>query len=965
MNRILDSFLLFTFVSLFNDELFYMIKHLLFSVFISFFIFTAGAQITVSPINPKSNETVEIVFDAGKGNKALFGETDDVYFHAGLITATSRDDKDWKFVRGNWGVADAEFLMEPLGGDKYRMSFIPQEFFHLDSDVEVRQIALVFRNANGEKVAKTENETDFLIPLNGYKPPKEVQEEYVIESQKFLSYSISNNQLSIHTQNGAIRFQYFTKDILKVFFIPKNTAILDTSISVVLKPQEIQAVISEDEKKVTWSTEAFNLEIQKDPFNISYYYNNELLLKEERGFFQRTESCGLRFCLDADEAIYGTGERAVPLNRRGYKLDLYNRPDYNYAKNARNLNYTMPVLLSDKKYLLFIDNNQKAYFDIGETEENILEFSAIGGEMKYYIVAGESFAEISQSFTELVGRQPLPPRWALGNLQSRMAYRTQAEVESIVDEMIEKDFPLDAVILDFYWFGDSILGHLGNLDWYAKNWPQPEKMIKNFKDKGVKTILITEPFVIDTSYWFVHGDTSALFTTNKQGETYVMKEFYFGHAALMDMFKPQTKDWFWEQYQKQIEIGIAGWWGDLGEPETHPTDMYHVNGKADEVHNMYAHEWAAMVFRKYQEHYPQQRLFHLNRSGAVGTQRYSIFPWSGDVSRSWSGFQAQLPLMLNMSLCGLGYISSDLGGFALGKKDEELYTRWLQMGVFNPVFRPHGSGIPSEPIFFSESTQDIVRESIKLRYRLMPYIYSAAYENTVTGKPIVKPLFFYHDNVKFKDYSDAYYFGDELIAVPVTESGQKIKNVLLPDGGWYDFFTDQYYPRGAMLSLDVDMDHIPVFVKGGAFIPMLQDYTTTDQYPESELFIHYYPGTEGEETTYTLFEDDGKNAKNLENRNYQLIDFKALNNDKEIVISLDRNRMKYQKNQKNRRIIFVLHNIAEMPQALELDGKKIEIASPLDKRRESAIKANYDKDKMLLHIDMLWEYDQIELKVKR
>ncbi len=926
--------------------------------------FLLQAQITTDPSKPKTTEEIEIVFDAGKGNKALFGLQEEVFFHAGLITNTSTDEKDWKFVQGNWGKADPDFQMESLGGDKYQLLINPQAFFHIDTTVKVQQIAIVFRDAKGEKVAKNIDETDFLIPVNGYKPPQKIQDEFKYSSRKFIGYQLNKQQLMVNTNHGNYRFQFYAPDILKVNFLPENTIIHDTSISVVLYPENVDAELKETTNKLVWESPQMKCIVQKDPFEVSFFYKSDLLIKEELGFFERKYSSGIRFELSPKEAIYGTGERAIPLNRRGYKLELYNRPDYNYAKNARNLNYTLPVLLSDRKYLLFIDNPQKAQLDIGETEEDILEFSAIGGEMKYYIVAGESYNQVSSSFTKLVGRQPLPPRWALGNLQSRMAYRTQKEVEDIVGEMIEKDFPIDAVIIDFYWFGDSIKGYLGNLKWYEKNWPQPKKMIEDFKKKGVKTILITEPFVIDTSYWFEHADSSSYFATHKDGSTYVMNDFYFGKAALIDLFKSDSKEWFWQQYQKQIEIGVAGWWGDLGEPETHPVDMYHINGKAQEVHNMYANEWAKMVFENYQKHYPNQRLFHLNRSGATGTQRYSIFPWSGDVSRSWSGLQAQLPLMLNMSLCGLAYISSDLGGFALGEKDEELYIRWLQMGVFNPIFRPHGSGIPSEPIFFSEQTQNIVRRAIKLRYSLMPYIYNASYNNTISGQPIVKPLFYYHSKEEaFKNYSEMYYFGDQIIVAPVIEKGQKEKNILLPKGKWFDFYNDEYFEGGKEYTLNTTLWRIPVFVKAGSFIPMLPLYSSTDFYPEDKIFMQYFHHPSIDTSVYQLFEDDGENARNLETNNYQLIHFKAVNNQNEISIFVHRDRKEYKKNQEEREIWWCFHNIEFFPKGLVVNGEKIKIDPILEKPAKPGIDAKYDDKRKVLYLDMPWIGDEMEIKI--
>jgi alpha-glucosidase (family GH31 glycosyl hydrolase) len=920
------------------------------------FIFLLGisyAQITTLPSKPLSDENIEIIFDAGKGNKALYGLNEDIYFHAGLITATSNSSSDWKFVWGDWGKAKKEYLLEDLGGDKYKMNINIRKDFGIDSDVQIYQLALVFRDAKGEKVAKTQNESDFLIPVDGYVPPKKEVDSLKYDKREYVKHRLNGQVLELTTSHGDYHFQFYNDHILKVKFLANNQCVKDTSISVILNPDHQRAKLLDFKSNLSWKNGDFLLKIDKAPLLISYYFKNKLLFQEELGFFERNSSIGLRTYLAKDEAIYGTGERAVPMNRRGYKLELFNQPDYNYGLNARNLNYTLPVMLSSKNYLLFIDNPQKAWLDIGETRDSILEFRAIGGEMKYFVVTGNNFSEIQTAFTELVGRQPLPPRWALGNLQSRMAYRTQSELEGIVEEMQKKDFPLDAVIIDFYWFGDSIKGYLGQLDWYRKNWPEPEKMIQKFKDKGVKTILITEPFVIDTSYWFRHGDTSGLFATDKAGGTYVMKDFYFGHAALMDMFKPATKKWFWQQYDKQMKIGVEGWWGDLGEPETHPEDMYHVNGKAFEVHNMYAHEWARMVSDGFKEFYPNKRLFHLNRSGATGTQRYSIFPWSGDVGRSWSGFQAQLPLMLNMSLCGLGYISSDLGGFAMGEKDEELYIRWLQMGVFNPVFRPHGSGIPSEPIFFSQETQRIVREAIKLRYRLMPYIYNLAYQNTTQGTPIVKPLLYYHQDEKFKNYSDAYYFGRQIIAAPVIEKAQKEKEVWLPEGLWYDFYTNDTYNGNNEVLMDLTLDHFPVFVKSGAFIPMLNDYNTTDNYPQDVLRMHYYPAEINASSSYQLYEDDGVYANNLEEGLYQITAFSSSNTDEKMNISFERVEGAYLDGIE-RRLQFIIHHLEDFPEAVTLNGESIMVYHVLQMPAVKVIDAKYDPKEMKLYINMPW-----------
>jgi oligosaccharide 4-alpha-D-glucosyltransferase len=378
---------------------------------------------------------------------------------------------------------------------------------------------------------------------------------------------------------------------------------------------------------------------------------------------------------------------------------------------------------------------------------------------------------------------------------------------------------------------------------------------------------------------------------------------------------------------------------------------------------MYAHEWAGMLYKKYAEFYPNERLFHLNRSGSVGTQRYSIFQWSGDVSRSWSGFQAQLPLMLNMSLCGLGYISSDLGGFAAGEKDEELYTRWLQMGVFNPVFRPHGSGIPSEPIFFSEETQRIVRNSIKLRYRLMPYIYNAAAENSMTGRPIVKPLFYYHpDDARFTEYSEAYYFGDQMVVVPVIQRKATGKEIKLPEGMWYDFYTREMVEGPATINKELTMENIPVFVKAGSFIPMVNDFQTTDNYPHQNLQIHFYPQKMGESAQYSLFDDDGKDAKNLKTGNYRITNFESNHSDEELTINIKTQNNHY-KAPRNEFLEWHIYALDKFPAALEVDGEKIPVFHILNKPAIMGIDAKYNPTNKELIIIMPRTQETMSMKI--
>lgn len=675
----------------------------------------------------------------------------------------------------------------------------------------------------------------------------------------------------ITTGSGTLFITPYSTQIARVAFIPEGSTGTDSSDAVIMKPERnIKRWQQQLPGRVTvLHTEWLKFVVTEQPFNLSIVAGHDTLISRAAMFGAEQGESSVSTSLAGSEQIYGAGERAVPLNRRGYEMPLYNRPNYGYGVGVTSLNYSVPVVVSSKKYAMLWDNPQKGLVDIGKTSPGKLTWKAIGGEARYFIMAAGNYPELMSLYTELTGRQSLPPRWALGNLQSRMAYRNQAETDSIVSLMIEKDFPIDAIILDFYWFGDSIKGYLGNLDWYRPAWPAPEKMIQDFMQKGVKTILITEPYIIDSLKNYKDALAHNIFVTDSTGKTYLDTNFYFGHGSLIDIFKPEARQWFWEHYQKQIEKGIAGWWGDLGEPESHPSDIYHVNGKADEVHNIYGHYWDKMLFEKYARYYPDRRLFHLQRSGFAGSQRYSAYPWTGDVGRSWSGLQAQLPVLLSMSMNGLGYIHSDAGGFAMGEKDDELYTRWLQFAVFTPILRPHGSGIPSEPVYFNDTTQKIVRRFMNLRYTLLPYNYTLAWQNATKGYPLMRPLYYsFPDDTAAVNVNDQYLWGDNMLIAPVIAPGQRIRSVYLPVGGWYDYFSGEYYPGGKREDIPVSPDRIPVFVRSGAFIPETRPVRSTDFYHSDNFTVRYYPSGKSE---FVQYEDDGADNHALANGQYELI----------------------------------------------------------------------------------------------
>lgn len=936
-------------------------------LFVGFFLFVsslASAQLVRTiPEVPKLTDTVQLIFDASQGNAALKNFGGEIYFHAGLITTASKDDHDWKFVVGDWGQADPRVRMKPLGGSLFVGKIHPASFFGVPNDLKVNRLALVFRNTDGSLVGKTKEEQDIFIDFDGYQAPSPTIPAVISGEKTYRGQQMIDGALVIQTDQGDISFRPFADSIVEVMLHPDGFNGFDSSHAVIAKPELPDCLLTEAQNALMFDLPGLQIFIRKNPFSVSFLKNGTPFLEEELGFFNGNQSAGVRFKKSAEEKYYGSGGRASGIALNGKKLGLYNRADYNYEFGAYNLNYMIPLLMSSNRYMVLYDNPQKGTIDVDSNHEGLIEFATIGGPQRYYLIYGKDYKSLLRQYSWLTGRQPMLPRWALGNLQSRMAYRTQQETDSIVSLMGKEDFPIDAVILDFYWFGDSIKGHLGRLDWFKPSWPDPEKMINDFKSKGIQTILISEPYIIDSLANFEIASELDILVKDSLGNDYIDKQFYFGNGALIDIFKPSAGDWLWTKYKQQFDQGIAGLWGDLGEPESHPSDMVHVAGKADEVHGIYGHYWAKSIYDRFRRDFPEKRLFFLARAGFAGSQRYGMVPWSGDVSRSWGGLKAQLPAMLNMSLSGIPYMHSDAGGFAQGIKDDELYTRWLQFAVFTPVLRPHGSGVPSEPVFFNDTTKTIVRHFMKMRYQLLPYIYTLTWQAEQNGSPIVRPLLYeYPDDERFKTHFETYLFGRDLLIAPVTSPGLKRMNIDLPQGLWYHFWTRQKIRGGASVTVNVALESIPVFVRAGSIIPMTESIKTTADFNSRKVFFHLYLPEGDAALSAEMYEDDGEQFDSYSKGAYELIQIHGNASSGQIALDLNKSGNGYAGMPDLRMVEFVICG-------KEGDFKKVQLneneLQPLSEDMGLKNQLGFWKDQEgQWHIRFLWAGEEIKLKAQ-
>jgi oligosaccharide 4-alpha-D-glucosyltransferase len=290
----------------------------------------------------------------------------------------------------------------------------------------------------------------------------------------------------------------FSVSFLVVLFLEDSVASFPAN-AIIAQPYADKVTFKESKEQLHLSTNKISAVITKQPFKISYYQSGEYLFSEEEGYFANDSISGFRFNLNQTEHLFGAGERALGMNRRGLRLQLYNRASYGYQTHADLMYYSMPLVISSEKYMLGFDNGASGWLDLGKTEANILQFECVGGRKSYFVVASNTWQGLMSNFTELTGRQPMLPRWALGNISSRMGYHSQQEVESVIDKYAEDNIPLDGIVLDLYWFGPDVKGHMGNLEWDRDSFPESELMLKRNKEKGIKTVLITEPFILKNS----------------------------------------------------------------------------------------------------------------------------------------------------------------------------------------------------------------------------------------------------------------------------------------------------------------------------------------------------------------------------------------------------------------------------------------------------------------------------------
>ncbi|MCM1369279.1 MAG: DUF5110 domain-containing protein [Candidatus Amulumruptor caecigallinarius] len=697
------------------------------------------------------------------------------------------------------------------------------------------------------------------------------------------SISSSGNSTMISTDNGVVVVTPLSPEIFKVSRIPsaEHTFRFPESKSVILPSSTEGVSWYANGNQVVYKTATTTMTVDRKTGLATFLSaEGDTLLVEAGGVNNERPLKRVDFKNGVAQNFYGAGERGHRLRLNGDTLVMYNRQNYGYGggdPRISQMGITMPYFLSDHGYGVLFDDYNMSKLHLGA--DTISYESATPKPLSYYFINGEgTMPGVVSGLTKLTGRQQLPPLWALGYITSRYGYHNEKETLGAIDSLKTRGFPVDGIVLDLYWYGKET--DMGRLEWNKEQFPDHKKMLDSLRNMGVHTVLINQPYInkIGAIDNYNMLSEAGMLVKDSLGNTHDVTT-WVGDAGMFDMSNPATRAWLYTRLRDLTADGVSGWWGDLGEPEVHPLTIRHHNGEtASQYHNVYGNDWSKLIYEMLRTEYPEMRPMLMMRGGTAGLQRYSVFPWTTDVARSWAGFEPQVALMLNSGLSGLGYMGSDVGGFAVDPSDTyqpELYVRWLQMGTFSPMLRTHAQFKP-EPYHYMQH-EAILKDFISKRYQWLPYNYTLAYENTAEGLPLARPINFHNTPGEVDaNNTDEYLWGEEVLVAPVFKQGARQRKVTFPAGSrWIDWNNPlRSYAGGTTATVAAPLEQLPLFVKAGSFIPQyMMPVKNVADYDPTFLTIKYFPGDK--ETSYTMFDDNRLSPVSLSTGQYQLITFSA------------------------------------------------------------------------------------------
>jgi alpha-glucosidase len=575
----------------------------------------------------------------------------------------------------------------------------------------------------------------------------------------------------------------------------------------------------------------------------------------------------------AGEHYFGCGERTGELDKTGSQQIFWNiDPPRGHTALQNNLYASIPftlVLAEGLAWGFFLDSTTRVDFDLAHDEPQRAWFGAANGDLVYYVFCGPTPRDVLARYTDLTGHTPLPPIWALGNGQSRFSYETAEEVLQIARSFRERDIPCDTLYFDI----DTLDGYRV-FTWNPVGFPDPKGLLAELREMGYHAVSIVDAGVkVDEHYSvYVEGIARDLFCKNPQGDDY-QNVVWPGICTFPDFTNPETRTWWGDQHRQLLDAGVDGIWCDMNEPglfippnSTMPPDVIHPGGGRAQshiqVHNAYGSLMAQAAREGLLRLRPNRRPFVISRAGYAGIQRHALL-WTGDNSSTWEHLSMSIAQLQNLGLSGVGWSGVDVGGY-YGDTTGELLARWTEFGIFQPFLRNHSEKTTrhQEPWRFGEPYESVSRDMLKLRQRLLPYLYTLFEECHRTGAPILRPLFWaYPEDAATYSMDDEFLCGDALLVAPVTRPGVEYRHVYLPAGSWFHLWTGARVDGPAHILAHAPLGEPAVYVRANTAVPLGPEMNYVGQQAADPLTFVLYP-SEGSGSA-TFYEDAGDGYEHL------------------------------------------------------------------------------------------------------
>jgi alpha-glucosidase len=703
-------------------------------------------------------------------------------------------------------------------------------------------------------------------------------------------------QIRLRAEQATLELDFLTPHVVRARLALPDEVATGQKVALPLADPDLALTVA-DGDPYTVTTPEFSVRIYRDPLRMVFRDASGTVLVQtgEAGALawesvddgrRRVQA---RFRRATEEHYYGLGQAGPSLDKDGTTRRLWNS-HYGYGPGSDT---AVPFVMSSRGYGLFFDNSWDAEVSFGRSDERSnLVYTAEGGQLDCYFFCAPNPKAILAEYARLTGHPPIPPRWAFGYIQSTRHFENAEEIVDLARTLRDKHIPCDAIVfLSTYGPDMGMNNGVGTLEFHPELWAEPAALLQQLKDRNFRVVSHEYPVISPKSSNFHEAEQRGYVVDYTGSESSVM--FNEGQRYL-DFTNPAVGSWWWETHRPLVDLGVDGWWLDGGEGPPASVQLHAGSGQA--LHNVFDFNRQQAFAEGERRSRPEQRSWLLCRSGYAGMQRLGATCWSGDISNTFGVFANQLSLGLSTALSGVPYWGTDIGGFFHTVPESgELFARWFQFGAFSPIFRSHGRGVGPRgwrehlPWAHGAAIEEVCRTYAELRYRLMPYTYSLAWEAHRDGTPLMRPLVLeYPDDPNVVDMSTEYMWGPSFLVAPVTAGGATHWQVYLPRGNWYDFWTHAQYTGGQWIEVDAPLERLPLLVRGGAIVPRGPRLDYMDQRAGNLSLLIYPDG----DSSFDLYEDDGV-SRAYESDAYVVTTLRCAASDTRIQLSVGNRRGEY------------------------------------------------------------------------